>query len=339
MDTGDDRLSLIRDFPIAFRVDTWALYDSGKEAETSFATPYLMKLLSGGALSDKLAYYVYFYLDEEGEQPGIDDAFIMVNDLIEGQDLDLYIGQFALSDPMLKSELRLTHDSYHAYTTFVGNSQIRLKYDRGLMLTYGLPTGTGVTLQAVNGNGIGEGFDNDNNKVFAGHLSQDIGEHIGLGAYGLFGMEESDPLATGAMQENEVMLFGVNGGISLGPLDLAFQYLHREDTNPLFMAPNNEYEFASDGLIAELTFWPRGDASTWYAVLLYNWMNSDDDANSVAATSPDFASAAMMGNYDYQTVTAHWGYLVKTNVRLGIEVTQDIENEETMAGIGIVTAF
>ncbi|MCB0800893.1 MAG: hypothetical protein KDB91_10345, partial [Bacteroidales bacterium] len=65
--TGDDRLSLFRELPLAFRVDGHVTANFNGEGTVDFAAPFLVKILSGGELSDRLSYYFYFYMDEHGK--------------------------------------------------------------------------------------------------------------------------------------------------------------------------------------------------------------------------------------------------------------------------------
>ena len=60
---GDDRLSLFRELPLAIRIDGFASYNFGNEGSADFGAPFVLKILSGGELSDKLSYYFYFLLE------------------------------------------------------------------------------------------------------------------------------------------------------------------------------------------------------------------------------------------------------------------------------------
>lgn len=93
LETGDEQLSLIRDFPIAARFDGHITYNYGNSENSDFGVPFILKLLSGGELTKDIAYYFYFYMSERGELAGVEDCFIMFNNLF-GIDLDLYFGQF-----------------------------------------------------------------------------------------------------------------------------------------------------------------------------------------------------------------------------------------------------
>ena len=83
--------------------------------------PYNLKILSGGTLFKGVSYYFYFFLFERGEVGGIEDAFIYFND-IAGAPLDIQVGQFQVSDPLFKRELRLTFADYLIYRTKPGDS-------------------------------------------------------------------------------------------------------------------------------------------------------------------------------------------------------------------------
>ncbi|MDZ7763882.1 MAG: hypothetical protein U5K00_05580 [Melioribacteraceae bacterium] len=116
VDTGDDELSLIRDFPLAVRLEGLVTYNNNNSEKSDFNAPYNLKLLSGGEIAPDIAYYFYFYFSERGHVAGIEDAFIMFNNLF-GTELDLYVGQFQVSDPLFKRELRLTFEDYLVYKT------------------------------------------------------------------------------------------------------------------------------------------------------------------------------------------------------------------------------
>ncbi|NLH60508.1 MAG: hypothetical protein GX452_03795, partial [Ignavibacteriales bacterium] len=98
VETGDDQLSLIRDFPLALRIDGFMTLNNKKSEKLDFSSPYLVKLLSGGSITKDISYYLYFFFGERGEVAGLEDAFIMFNNLFN-IDLDIYVGQFQVSDP------------------------------------------------------------------------------------------------------------------------------------------------------------------------------------------------------------------------------------------------
>jgi hypothetical protein len=330
VDTGDDDLSLIRDFPVAVRLDAYLKYESEGNRNFDLGTPYALKLMSGGSLADHLAYYFYFYMSERGEVAGVEDAYLMFNDLL-GYDLDLYVGQFQISDPLFKRELRLTYEDYAVYTYQVGRSQFSLKYDRGLMLTLGLESGTDVIFELVNGNGLEAAdeshlFDDDKYKSFVGRVSQDIGENFRLGLFGYWGEE-------GHGNTNEVLIAGPDMTLTDGKyLELNFQYLERRDSNPLFDDDEPDDNVDSRGAMAELIFMPEGDQSKWYAVGLVNWTETDESQFDEAELRDQLGSK-------YLTASGQVGYLLRTNLRLIAEFTYDAELEEFRQVVGFVSAF
>ena len=50
VDTGDDYLSLIRDVPLAMRLEGYVTYNQGNAEQPDFTAPIVFKLLSGGAM-------------------------------------------------------------------------------------------------------------------------------------------------------------------------------------------------------------------------------------------------------------------------------------------------
>lgn len=330
VETGDPELSLIRDLPLAMRLEGHVTYNQNKSEQSDFSTPLLFKLLTGGAIAKDVAYYVYYIL-ENGERGKIEDAWIMFNNLF-GSELDLTLGQFQLCDPLFKRELRLTRDDYYIYKVRPGASNVDLTYDRGVMLSYGFESGTDISLQIVNGSGIGEGFatgnfDDDKYKNFMGRISQDIGEHLRIGAMGYYGREArefDDALSGNNSLDNELWMIGGDVTISLDPIELNIQYVERNDNDPFF---HNSFEigYPSDlktrGAFTELIYLPNGDDSKWYAVGLFNWIESD------------------FSDLNYKTISGHIGYVFRRNLRMVVETRYDFEREFATLGVGVITAF
>ena len=188
INTGDDRLSLFRELPIAFRMDGHATLNYNDEGSVDFAAPFVLKIISGGELSDRLSYYFYFLMNERGHIAGLEDAFLMYRNLL-GTGINIYMGQFAVSDPMFKGELRYTLENYKIYSTAPGESTIDLKYDRGILLDRGFETGTTVVFEVVSGAGLTEAnkayiFDKDKYKNVLLKVAQDIGDYVSLGFFG-----------------------------------------------------------------------------------------------------------------------------------------------------------
>lgn len=330
VDAGDEELSLIRDFPLGVRFDAFATYNVADEKQAETDLPYYFKLLSGGEISEHLSYYMYFLLSERGETVGLEDCYIMYNDLF-GVDFDIYFGQFQVSDPLFKRELRLTLEDYETYTTTPGLSDINMKYDRGLMLTYGFDWGTDIIFEVVNGCGLREAdgmklFDKDEYKNFFGRISQDIGDFLRVGAFAYSGKEEIKNGADSVLT-NEAMIWGPDLTLAFGDkLELNLQYTQRTDDKIFVTKADAEAteDLETKGALAELIFTPNGDQSKWYAVGLFNWVESDLD---------------MM---NYKTASLHLGYLMRRNIRAVVEGTYNFSSEnENFAkfNIGFVTAF
>ena len=318
VETGDPELSLIRDLPLALRLEGYVTYNQSNTEKSDFTTPLLFKLLTGGAITKDVSYYVYYIL-ENGEAGKIEDAWLMFNNVL-GSELDLTIGQFQVCDPIFKRELRLTKDDYYIYKVRPGASQVDLTYDRGLMLSYGFESGTDLALQIVNGSGIGEGFfdgnfDNDKYKNFMGRISQDVGDHLRIGGMGYWGKEAApEP----NYNPNELWMVGGDATISLDPLEFNLQYVERNDGNPYF---GPTIDLKTRGAFAELVFRPNGDESKWYAVGLFNWIESDQS------------------DLNYKTLSGHLGYVFRRNIRMVAEVNYDFTHEYAKFGLGFVTAF
>ncbi|MFP4060375.1 MAG: hypothetical protein ACLFUC_07835 [Bacteroidales bacterium] len=329
VETGDTKLSLVRDFPVSVRLDGHLTYNLADQEKSDLGVPYLMKFLSGGAISDNLSYYFYFYFDERGKVAGVEDAYLMYNNLA-GTELDIYLGQFQVSDPLFKRELRLTLEDYYTYTTAPGMSDITLKYDRGIMLTYGFETGTDVIFELVNGNGLADAgsfhiFDKDKYKNVLGRVSQDIGENFRIGMFGYYGKEEITN-RLGTMVTNTALIYGPDLTISLGKFELNGQLVVRND-DEVFLAPADivsTTDINTLGGLGEIIFAPNGDQSDWYAAGLFNWIDSD------------------INSLDYTSGTLHCGYLLRRNVRLVGEYMlnfSDTDNVFGVASMGFVSAF
>ena len=325
METGDEKLSLIRDFPLAVRFDGHVSYNNSKRNSPDFGFPYGLKIMSGGELSKKLSYYFYFYMDERGEIAGVEDAFLMYHDLF-GTGINLYAGQFQVSDPLFKRELRLTLEDYHIYTLSPGTSSINLKYDRGILAEYELPTGTGIVAEVVNGNGLGragEGvlFDKDKYKNFLLRISQPFNDYLDIGFFGYFGKEDLPGMAQTVV--NQAGLYGPDLSLHFSEIfTLNLQYIRRLDSRTQVSPGVIINDVFTHGGFAEAIYAPGGDASKWYFTGLFNWVESD------------------LNELNYKTATLHAGYLLQRNVRLVGEYTQHFANEKFgKASIGFVSAF
>ncbi len=331
-ETGDDQLMLLRDLPFAIRMEGIGSWHAGDGAKTDMQWPWLVKLLSGGQIAKDVSYYFYFFFGERGEVAGLEDAFVMFNDVFN-TDLDIVLGQFQVSDPLFKRELRLTLEDYQIYRVKPGFSSANLTYDRGIMMTYGLPTGTDLVVEILNGSGIGaadasRSFDTDRYKNTMFRLSQDIGEHLRIGGFAYFGREAGEntalPREWQMLTTNDLWMAGPDLTVEAGEVQLNLQYVARHDDNATFTGPNvnpSPLTTVTRGAFGELIVTPGGDQGKWYVAALYNWVDSDENA------------------LDYQTVTGHVGYMLARNFRLVGEFTSDLTLKTNKLSVGFVTAF
>lgn len=328
--TGDELLDLPRNVPLAIRLDAFVQAFSEGDATTDFETPYNLKLLSGGTLSRKLSYYLYFFLFERGEVGGVEDAFLYVND-IGGKPVDLAVGQFQVSDPMFKRELRLEFQDYAVYRARVGEQPADLTYDRGLMLSADV-AGFTLTGVVVNGNGRVESqpdrrLDDDPAKNVMAHATRDLAPGVRVGGLAYAGRQDGS-VGGGPEVTNDLWMLGGDATFGLGPVELNVQVVHREDDHPTFTP--GEPEVVTNGGFAELILQPPG--RRWYGVALYNRVDADRPLLDVRLGTPGDVRR-------YETLTGGAGWLLRRNVRLHGEATWDLEREEASAAFGFSTAF
>jgi hypothetical protein len=200
VNTGDPFLNLLPQLQFAVRVDSFLVWRKQGPVHWDIQTPFVAKLISYGLISEKISYYFYFLLTENGSVGGVEDAFIYFNNIVGDHDLDLMVGQNQVMDPIYPREQRLTYQDINIYTVAISKSNFNLTYDRGLTLTYNHEWG-GATLAVLNGNGIGEGdrrdeFDNNNIKNLMGRVAVNLPPEM-------FSWIGSPPVTVG--------LFGYNG--------------------------------------------------------------------------------------------------------------------------------
>ncbi len=319
-DVGDPLLTLQRELPLAVRFEGFMALGTGEADYRDFQTPWGAKLLSGGQIARDVSYYFYFFMFEEGEISGIEDAYIHFNNL-GGAPFDVLVGQFQVCDPLMKRELRLTYEDYLAYKVRPGLSMTNLTYDRGLVLTYDTPFGLGLIGQVVNGNGKPEAvdglFDGDKGKGLSLRAAYGLGP-LTLGGF-YYSSKEHLISGSGPAFDNEVAYVGPDLRFSMmdGRLNVTGQYLQRTDTQP----DVGMTDVTTDGYVGELVFLPQGEDGRLVLVGLYNRIRSDDAA------------------IEYETMTAAAGYLVRRNLRLMGEVMRDVSAGSTRISIGFVSAF
>jgi len=322
---GDSLLSLPDKLPLAVRLDLYAQAYANGKAVTDFQTPYGLKVLSGGAISKKLSYYFYAFLAERGEVAGIEDAFLYFND-IANRPVDLALGQYQVSDPLFKRELRLEFEDYAVYRARVGDVPVDLTYDRGLMLAADV-AGFTLTGEIINGNGIGPAqsdrhFDNDAAKNLFLHATRDVIGGVRLGVFGYTGRSSVDGL------RNQTKMIGADATLSRGALELNGQFIHRTDSRPTYT--EGEAEAKLDGGFAELIV--RHPGGRWYGFGLYNLVTTDQPLLDVRLGGP-------AGVRRYETLSAGIGRLERRNFRWTAEAGYDLEQEAFRWTLGFITAF
>ncbi len=320
IETGDESLTLLRELPLAVRFDAYVQLANRDEAKADLEVPYGIKLMSGGPISKRISYYFYFYISERGEVAGVEDAILFFND-IGNIPLDLAVGQFQVSDPLYKRELRLTFEDYQIYRIRQGKSEANMIYDRGLALSYGFNFGLDLMGMIVNGNGIkaaGEDkiFDFDTNKSYALRALQ----NFGMFNIGLFGYAGRETIKDSSNATNNIYIFGPDISMGEENWELNVQYLVRQGSNPYFL-PTDPTKLKSQGGFAEFTFMPNADESLFLYTLLYNYIDSEEEG------------------LDYNTLTFSVSHMARRNVRVLAEITQDFISKKPRLTLGIVSAF
>lgn len=347
VNTGDPLLRLQRSLPLAVRFDAYAQVLSNQkngQVSNDLQTPWVMKLLSGGQVADKISYYVYFLLTERGEVAGLEDAYLQFTD-IAGSGVSIIAGQFQVSDPLFKRELRLPYEDYQAYRVRVGDAAADLTYDRGVMALYSPWEGADVALEVVSGRGLNTAganrqYDGDNGKSGMLRISQEFGP-LRIGGFGYAGMERNNGV------RNRINMYGPDATIALGNFgELNAQYYRRKDRDPFFGSctlanpcPNGAtrpFETTVDAAFAEAIFWPQGPGGRVFINALANWIDSDAPVISLRLgeqnSAPGFLSK-------YRTGSLGLHYVLRRNVRLMAEGGWDFERDQARLIAGTMVAF
>jgi hypothetical protein len=315
VDTGDPLLLLMRDLPLAFRIDTAFAYESEASAKPDLRTPFVVKILSGGTIAPSVSYYAYFLMTEDSKVVGLEDAFLSFRDVF-GLPLSVVVGQYSVADPIKPSEVRLTFEGYRIYKFGVGESRIRLSYDRGIMASLGLESGTEFMLQVVNGNGIDaeEIFDTDKYKNIVWRVAQTAAKgRVRVGLLGYHGKEE------GRGTTNTVTYLGPDLRLGFPKLTLSAGYLRRTDSNPFFASKGEECK--TDAFLGEAIYAPQGEKGRLFFVLAYNLIRSD------------------LAEVDYNRATFNASYLLRRNLKWMSEYTRDLDGEAHRFLTGFVVGF
>ncbi len=345
--TGDPLLRLQRSLPLAIRLDLYGQILSKTnpgQVSSDLQTPWVMKLLSGGQVADKVSYYLYFLLTERGDVAGLEDAYLQFTDL-GGSGISVIAGQFQVSDPLFKRELRLPYEDYQAYRVRVGDAAADLTYDRGVMALFSPWSGADVAVEMVSGRGLNTAsadrqYDRDNGKSGMLRVSQEFGP-LRVGAFGYTGSERANAV------RNRITMWGPDATLALGSAgELNVQYYRRTDGDPFYGAcsvaapcpggATSPFESTVDAAFAEAIFWPQGQAGRLFVNALYNWIDADAPVVSLRlgeqATSPGFYQKYRTGNLGIH-------YLLRRNVRLMGEAGWDFERDQGRLIAGTMVAF
>ncbi|MDP2959474.1 MAG: hypothetical protein Q8N53_23850 [Longimicrobiales bacterium] len=344
LSTGDPMLRLQRDIPLAIRVDAYMSGLSGGDdvVATDLKMPWGIKVLSGGQVTSSVSYYLYFFLSERGEIAGLEDAYLQFNNIL-GSGVDLIAGQFQVSDPLYKRELRLEYEDYMPYRVRVGDVRADLTYERGLLAMASPWKDADVAVMMVNGRGLSEAtearnFDTGNAKNFGFRLSQDLGV-ARVGGFLYKGEDVSDGL------RSTLEVFGPDATLPLGEkVELNFQYLYRKDSNPFFLdacakgdarcarGAEKPLETEVDSYMGEMLFFPKGAGGNWHFTALYNRIEANSPIFTVRAGEEGY-----LEQYESLGFSAH--YLMARNLRLMTEVSRDLQLDRTRFIAGFTTAF
>lgn len=325
--TDDALLALGRSLPLAIRFDAHVQAYGSESTEADFQAPFGLKLLSSAPLSPSLSYYFYFFVAERGEVGGVEDAFLQWND-VGGRPLDVSFGQFQVSDPLFKRELRLMFDDYAVYRARMGGQRADLTYDRGFLAALEW-RGFTITAEVVNGNGRGaadEGrFDDDPNKNLFGHVTRDVVPGLRVGTMGYLGWQDGD--LAGGEARNRFWYAGVDATLDAGPVQVNGQYLRRTDEAPTFDAL--EGESTLDGGFVEVLLVPP--QQRWYAFGLWNRLEADRPI-----LDPRMGGPANVERY--QSLSGGIGWLAQRNARVQLEGFWDFEAEDMRWTVSTVFA-
>lgn len=345
--TGDPLLRLQRELPLAVRLDAYVRAQSdatGGENAIDLQTPWVMKLLSGGQVANKVSYYLYFLLTERGAVAGLEDAFLQFTD-IANSGVSVLVGQFQVSDPLFKRELRLEYEDYQPYRVRVGQAAADLTYDRGVMAVFSPWSGGDAAVMLVSGRGLNVAqanrqFDPDDAKSTAARLSQEFGP-VRVGAFGYFGQERN------AGVRNSITVWGPDATLALGSrAELNVQYLRRTDNDPFFGScspvdpcpggATAPFSTTVDAGFAELILSPEGPAGRLFLTALYNFVDADRPVVSLRLGEQNTAVGFVS---QYRTASVGLHYLYRRNVRALGEVGWDLEQERARFIAGTMVAF
>jgi hypothetical protein len=346
--TGDPLLRLPRTLPLGVRVDAYQRLLSRRaagEAALDQQVPWTVKLLSGGQVAEKVSYYMYFLASERGEVGGLEDAYIQFTDL-GGSGVSLLVGQFQVSDPLFKRELRLHYEDYQPYRVRVGDTRADLTYERGVMAVWSPREGTDLAVEVVNGRGLDAAtsarqYDTDAHQNYIVRASQDLGHRLRVGLFGYAGSEAAGGVTS------RVRVFGPDLTLALGAsAELNVQALRRWDSDPFLGScsiptpcpggATAPFGTRVDAGLVELVLSPGGPAGRWYVTGLMNYVEADAPVVSLRLGEEDSADG-FLRRYRMGSLGLH--YVLRRNVRLMGEGAWDFEAERARLVTGFTVGF
>lgn len=358
VNAGDNLLRLQSAIPLAMRIDAYmgvVANEDGKVVASDLQSPYGVKLFSGGQITDDISYYLYFFMSERGEVAGLEDAFVQFTD-IAGTGVTAMVGQFQVSDPLFKRELRLQYEDYALYRMRVGDARADLTYDRGVMLTYSPREGTDLAFEVVNGRGLeaaesSRRYDSDQGKNILGRLSQDL-PFARVGGFVYAGRERTEGIA------DDILYWGLDATVPIGTkTEVNFQYLNRTDDNPFFLeacglndprcdaTADDPFEASTQGIMGEVLFAPGGAMGRWHLFGLYNRVWADRPVFSVRLGEGAEGVPALTNGAgrplveEWETLGGGATWLAARNFRFMGELLHDMTQKQTRLVVGLVTAF
>jgi hypothetical protein len=325
----EDKLLLHEFFPFAIRVDSFYRLRNDSQVKLDQEAPFSVKILTSGILKKDIAYYFYFFFDERGGVTGIEDAFLIFNNIFKDENIDIRLGQFQITDSIFPREQRLTFQDYSYYSTAVSDSGFNLVYDRASEISYSFDAtedvGVGFLVGIANGNGItaansDRNFDSDNFKNFYGRVNFSYGNQ-GVGVYAYHGREKNS-----AEVKNNFFRVGPDFNFTLfDDWNVWGSYLYGEDDNGLFRTGSSG-KIQSWGGFTGVTHKLNDD---WILSLLHNYVEVDRKPT-----------------LDVHVVTASLSYYLMRNLKFIFEVTGDLQEtssshtKRTHTGeFGIVFAY
>ncbi|MEA3246991.1 MAG: hypothetical protein U9Q74_12620 [Gemmatimonadota bacterium] len=344
--TGDALLRLQRALPLAVRFDAFGQYLTKSDANsvtTDLQTPWVIKLLSGGQVAHKVSYYTYFLLTERGEVAGLEDAYLQFTDLASSG-VSVLVGQFQVSDPLFKRELRLSYDDYQPYRLRVGRSVADLTYDRGLMALWSPWEGGDLAAAVVNGRGLAAAgdsrqYDADAEKNYFLRYSHSF-DRVRVGAFGYTGTERQDG------HYDRIDVWGPDATVHLGDkVELNLQYTQRRDGNPFFGACSSadpcpggnirEFSTTVRSGFAEVIVSPQGPAGRLFLSGLFN--RAEADAPVIANLEGQSGWSDYVSQCSTASGAVHWLY--RRNIRFLAEALWNFDRELGRITGGFVLGF